>query len=366
MNRQIAPNLFDMVFGGGPFQIDGNFGYTAGVCEMLLQSHNNEIALLPALPKAWSNGSIKGLLARGGFEVDMTWEEGMVVTLTHKSTLGKPRRIRSASPLTLDNLKQMTDVPRFLVLAEPANQQQWPCFILAPQCPENQQWAAMPWSEPTGVGKFTSITWPLEASLALVDSLPPEYRGIDVSRLYVTGISMGGYGTWDAVCRVPKKFKAAVPICGGGDPVKIAQMTDLRNLRVRAYHSADDRAVPVGRTREMIDALKALQGIQPRYTEFPDGGRDAYTRAYADPALLPWLFAGDVLVGETCYEGHLQQGFGTVQRHVYYFDPATGREFDQGTVKATAKAGDKDAKPVSFKKNVPSPQDWVLVFERVK
>lgn len=206
-----------------------------------------------------------------------------------------------------DNLKQMTDVPRFMVLAEPANQRQWPCFILAPQCPENQQWAAMPWSEPTGVGKFTSITWPMEAALALVDSLPQEYRGIDVSRLYVTGISMGGYGTWDAVCRVPKKFKAAVPICGGGDPVKIAQVTDLKNLRVWAYHSADDQAVPVGRTREMIDALKALPGNQPRNTEFPDGGHDAYTRAYADPALLPWLFAVDGRATEVGTRAQAQQ-----------------------------------------------------------
>ncbi len=206
-----------------------------------------------------------------------------------------------------DNLKQMTDVPRFLVLAEPANQRKWPCFILAPQCPENQQWAAMPWSEPSGVGKFTSITWPMEASLALVDSLPQEYRGIDVSRLYVTGISMGGYGTWDAVCRVPKKFKAAVPICGGGDPGKIAQVTELKNLRVWAYHSADDRTVPAGRTREMIDVLKALKGIQPRYTEFPDGGHDAYTRAYADPALLPWLFAGDGRVMEVGTRAQVQQ-----------------------------------------------------------
>ena len=98
----IAPNLFDQVAHGNVFQIDGNFGYTAGVCEMLLQSQNGEIALLPALPKAWPNGSIKGLRARGGFEVDMTWAEGKVVTLTLKSTLGKRCRIRSASPLKME------------------------------------------------------------------------------------------------------------------------------------------------------------------------------------------------------------------------------------------------------------------------
>ena len=116
MNRQIAPNLFDMISGGGPFQIDGNFGYTAGVCEMLLQSQERAevggqkaevrgqgfvLSLLPALPKAWPSGSVKGLKARGGFEVDMTWADGKVVTLTVKSTLGRRCRIRSASPLKM-------------------------------------------------------------------------------------------------------------------------------------------------------------------------------------------------------------------------------------------------------------------------
>ncbi|MCX6927363.1 MAG: DUF4038 domain-containing protein, partial [Verrucomicrobia bacterium] len=189
-----------------------------------------------------------------------------------------------------DNLKQMTDVPRFLVFAEPGIQQKWPCFILAPQCPDNEQWANMPWSGETGVGKFTTITWPMEASLTLLDSLPLQYRGIDTSRLYVMGISMGGYGTWDAVCRFPNKFKAAVPVCGGGDPHKVPRVTDLKNVRIRAYHCADDTTVPVARSREMINAVKALHGVQPRYTEFPDGGHDAYTRAFSDPNLPQWLF----------------------------------------------------------------------------
>lgn len=189
-----------------------------------------------------------------------------------------------------NNLNQMTDVPRFLVWAEPDLQAQWPCFILAPQCPPGQQWANMPWNEATGAGKFAGVTWPMEASLALLDSLASEYRGIDTARLYVMGISMGGYGTWDAVCRFPNKFAAAIPICGGGDPAKVAAVSDLRNLRVRAYHCADDPVVPVGRSREMIQALKALNGLQPRYTEFPDGGHDAYTRAFSDPTLPKWLF----------------------------------------------------------------------------
>ena len=94
IQKNALPNLLDGIFPGRLFQIDGNFAGTTGIAEMLLASHAGEIDLLPALPKAWPSGSVKGLRARGGFEVDIVWKDGRLARATIHGTSGRNPTVR--------------------------------------------------------------------------------------------------------------------------------------------------------------------------------------------------------------------------------------------------------------------------------
>lgn len=196
-----------------------------------------------------------------------------------------------------DNRKQITDQPASLVFIQPGNQARWPVFMVAPQCPPDQQWVAMPWGDVSGKGKRPAApTWPLAAAVALVDRLVAEHPSIDASRVYVTGFSMGGYGTFDAAARWPRKWKAVVPICGGYDETQVGPLT---GLPMWAFHAADDPTIPVTRSRVLIDALRA-KGGHPRYTEYPASekhGHFSWIPAYADPQLLLWMFGPPLATG---------------------------------------------------------------------
>jgi predicted peptidase len=123
-------------------------------------------------------------------------------------------------------------------------------------------------------------------TLKLLERLCEEFS-IDKGRWYIMGLSMGGFGAWDAIARCPELFAAAAPMCSGGDEQLASRLV---NLPIWCFHGAKDPIVKVENSRRMIEAIRRAGG-NPKYTEYPDAGHDCWTPASREPDLLPWLFA---------------------------------------------------------------------------
>jgi predicted peptidase len=121
-------------------------------------------------------------------------------------------------------------------------------------------------------------------ALAILEEVQKEFS-TDPKRLYLSGLSMGGFGTWSMVAKYPDKWAAIVPICGGGNPKAVDKFKDVPCW---CFHGADDPTVKVEKSREMIEALKAAGG-HPKYTEFPGVKHQSWDQAYATSGLFTWL-----------------------------------------------------------------------------
>lgn len=144
---------------------------------------------------------------------------------------------------------------------------QFPMIVVSPQCPKDQRWQ--------------SVTL-----LALLDDLCEKLK-VDQDRIYVTGISMGGYGLWALAFDAPDRFAALAPICGGGEP---GWVKAIKHIPVWVFHGELDEGVPLRRSQEMVDALKK-EGANPKLTVFPGVGHISWNAVYDDPAFYEWLLA---------------------------------------------------------------------------
>jgi predicted peptidase len=120
---------------------------------------------------------------------------------------------------------------------------------------------------------------------ALLDEVMAKYK-VDKDRVYLTGLSMGGFGTWTLAAAHPERFAALVPICGGGNP---ADARKLKDLPIWVFHGAKDRVVPPNRSEEMVRALKDAGAENVKFTLYPDADHDSWTETYNNPELYEWL-----------------------------------------------------------------------------
>jgi predicted peptidase len=183
-----------------------------------------------------------------------------------------------------DNAKQLKYLPTWL--ADPAVRQRHPCFVLAPQCRMDERWVDVSWADAKSTPQPATPTIDLSAVIqALEETITREQ--VDPARIYLTGLSMGGFGTWDLAARMPNRFAAILPVCGGGDDDVAGR---IAALPIWCFHGDADTAVPVERSRSMIAAVKAAGG-RPIYSELAGVGHDSWTPAYRDGFVLDWLFS---------------------------------------------------------------------------
>lgn len=152
----------------------------------------------------------------------------------------------------------------------------FPFIVVSPQCPAEQ-------------------VWDDELLLALLDDVI-ERHNVDKRRVYLTGLSMGGYGTWSLAIKHPDRFAAVAPICGGGNTIDVllASRTNaaaLKALPIRAFHGGKDNVVDLSESERMVNALKRAGNRQVELIVYPEAGHDSWTEAYAGNQLYDWFLS---------------------------------------------------------------------------
>jgi len=147
------------------------------------------------------------------------------------------------------------------------NKKDFPFIVVSPQCPQGQWW-----------------TEKVEVLINLLDDIVSRYN-VDTGRIYLTGLSMGGYGTWTLAAAYPERFAAIVPVCGGG---QLYMADRFKEIPVWAFHGAKDYLVPPAKSKEMVNAINTFGG-NARLTVYPDAAHDSWTATYDNPELYDWL-----------------------------------------------------------------------------
>ncbi len=141
----------------------------------------------------------------------------------------------------------------------------FPFIVVSPQCPDN-------------------IFWNIDILIALLNDVVAKYR-VDTNRIYVTGLSMGGHGTWELAMRQPNRFAAIAPVCGWADTSKACS---IAHIPIWVFHGAKDVVVPIAASEQMVEKLKSC-GANVKFTVYPEANHDAWTETYNNEELYKWF-----------------------------------------------------------------------------
>jgi predicted peptidase len=187
-----------------------------------------------------------------------------------------------------DNEKQLTWGAKLFITDE--SRKNFPAIIILPQCPEESFWASVKIDRTTTPFKIdfdysAEVSWPLAAANELVKKIRDE-EAVDKSKVYISGLSMGGMGTFESVYRYPGMYAAALPICGGGD----LKLYDKRISKTAfwVFHGAADAVVDVNLSRNMVAKLKTLKA-EIKYSEYPGVNHNSWENAFAEKDYLSWM-----------------------------------------------------------------------------
>lgn len=189
-----------------------------------------------------------------------------------------------------DNEKQL--IHGVQVFLDSANRKAFPCIVIAPQCPKEDYWGSVKVDRSSyPLNLDFNYKYPITTALDLVLMLTKESiktLPVNKNQVYISGLSMGGMGTLEAICREPKLFAAAVAVCGGADVEAFGKKQ--ANFPLWLFHGNVDGVVSVEHSQQLYDKLKKLHG-KVKYTEYKDVNHNSWENAYAEPDLLPWLFS---------------------------------------------------------------------------
>jgi predicted peptidase len=154
--------------------------------------------------------------------------------------------------------------------------QELPFIIVSPQCPGGERWSD-------------------DTLLALLDSVSTQHH-VDTNRIYLTGLSMGGFASWSLAAKYPERFAAVAPICGGGSTIDLlltskTKRDAIKTLPIWAFHGTKDTAVPLAESEKMVAGFKRAGCQQAELTVYPDAGHDSWTETYSNPKLYEWFLS---------------------------------------------------------------------------